>query len=244
MVSTAAVVAAVPVSVSVSVSVAVSVAVAVAVSVSVVGIPGRLIGGNSRLNRVVLMLIRRLRGLDRAGGERDGRVVLTRAVRLDLPGEVAARQILRHGLHVLDPHVHRPVAAMEMVEATNVVQGHRVTEFIRLVHGHGRDHAGYETNELRGQLVGGRTGLAGGHQAINRRVNIVRGTVALRDSLEGRHDGRHLFDIEHADWIHVAAEEQLVAGILDLLDNVCADALAAVRDRRVSGRQVDVVRGR
>ena len=242
MVSTAAVVAAVPVSVSVSVSV--SVAVSVAVSVSVVGIPGRLIGGNSRLNRVVLMLIRRLRGLDRAGGERDGRVVLTRAVRLDLPGEVAARQILRHGLHVLDPHVHRPVAAMEMVEATNVVQGHRVTEFIRLVHGHGRDHAGYETNELRGQLVGGRTGLAGGHQAINRRVNIVRGTVALRDSLEGRHDGRHLFDIEHADWIHVAAEEQLVAGILDLLDNVCADALAAVRDRRVSGRQVDVVRGR
>ena len=133
---------------------------------------------------------------------------------------------------------------MEMVEATNVVQGHRVTEFIRLVHGHGRDHAGYETNELCGQLVGGRTGLAGGHQAINRRVDIVRGTVALRDGLEGRHDGRHLFDIEHADWIHVAAEEQLVAGILDLLDDVCADALAAVRDRRVSGRQVDVVRGR
>ena len=133
---------------------------------------------------------------------------------------------------------------MELVETTNVVQGHRVTEFIRLVHGHGRDHAGHETNELRRQLVGRRTGLARRHQAINRLVDIVRGTVALRDGLEGRHDGRHLFDIEHADWIHVAAEEQLVAGILDLLDDVCADALATVRDRRVSGRQVDVVRGR
>ena len=132
---------------------------------------------------------------------------------------------------------------MELIQAAHVVQGHRVTSGVRLVHGHGGHHAGHEAHELRGQLVRRGTGLTGRHQALNLRVDLVGGALALRHGLEGRHDGRDFLDVERADGLNVAAVQELVPRILNLLDDVRGDALATVRDRRVGGRQVNVVRG-
>ncbi|SIA52061.1 Uncharacterised protein [Mycobacteroides abscessus subsp. abscessus] len=131
---------------------------------------------------------------------------------------------------------------MELIEATHVIQGHRVTGVVGLVHRHGGHHAGHEAHELGGELLRGGTGLAGRRQSRDRRINVSGGSLALRDGLEGRHDRGDLLDIEDALGGHVAAVEQLAVRVLDLLDDVGGDALATVRDRRVGGRQVDVVR--
>ena len=131
---------------------------------------------------------------------------------------------------------------MELIQATHVVQRHRVARFVGLVHRHGRDHAGHEAHKLRGQLVGGGTGLTGGGQSRNRGVDAAGRTITARDGLEGRHDGGNFLDLEDALGGHVTAVEQLVVRVLNLLDDVGGDALATVRDRRVGGRQVDVVR--
>ena len=131
---------------------------------------------------------------------------------------------------------------MGLIQATHVVQRHRVTSIVRLVHRHGGHHAGHEAHELRRKLVRGGTGLAGRRQSRDRGIHAVGRTVARRDGLEGRHDRGDFLDLEDALGGHVTAVEQLVVRVLDLLDDVSGDALATVRDRRVGGRQVDVVR--
>ena len=131
---------------------------------------------------------------------------------------------------------------MELIEAAHVIQGHRVTGIVGLVHRHGGHHAGHEAHELGGELVRGGTGLAGRRQSRDRGINVGGGTLALRDGLEGRHNRGDFLDVEDPLGGHVAAVEQLSVRVLNLLDDVGGDALATVRDRRVGGRQVDVVR--
>ena len=140
----------------------------------------------------------RLRSIVRRGRRGYRRIVLDLTARLDLPGEVAARQVRGRRLHVINPHVNRPVAAVELIQAAHVVKGNRVTILVRLIHGHARHHAGYEADELGGQLIRGSTGLAGRRQARDRAINVVSGTLAARDGLESRHNGRDLLNVKHA----------------------------------------------
>ena len=131
---------------------------------------------------------------------------------------------------------------MELVDATDVVERNGVAVVIRLVHRHGGHHAGNEADELRRQLIRRGPGLARGRQARNGAIDVAGRPVAAGHRLECRHDRGDLLHVEHALGRHVPAVQKLAARVLHLLHDVRIHALSAVGNRRIRGRQVDVVR--
>ena len=145
-------------------------------------------------------------------------------------------------LHVAHPHGHRPVTTVELAKPPDIRQRNGVPVLIELVHAHCGDQFRRETNELRGLLVFGGTGLTAGVL-----FECGRGLGSTTRSghcfKRGKH-GRHGLGIENLFRVNVCLKDLGAIRVLNLADNVRSGSLSTRSDRRIGVRKVNVVRSR